>query len=91
MRMIVTRMETGQSTSGADRPPRRPTFGLRRMMLIMVLFCVMAAMFGGLLRGGADRQLWVMLGAAAPLALMLFLGLVDQLRRWQQRPSKRDR
>jgi len=84
-------VETGQMNNDSDQPRQRRTFGLRRMMLIMVLFCVMAAVFGGLLRGGADRQLWVLFGAAAPLALMLFLGLVDQLRRWQQRPSKRDR
>ncbi len=66
--------------------PRRPQFGLRALLLLMLIASVLAAILGGLLQGGARRQIFILLGIAAPVGLMILLGLFDALRQlWNRR------
>ncbi len=44
-------------------------------MMLMLLMAVMAAVFGGLQRGGVGRPTYVVLGIAAPVGVMLLLSL----------------
>ncbi len=63
-----------------DRPAgHRTQFGIRMMMVVMLLICVAAAVYGGLIRGGADRRMFLVIGAAAPVGVMILLGLYRQV------------
>lgn len=54
-------------------------------MLLMAAFSILAAVLGGLLAGGVQRQVFVLVSIAAPVALMILLGLFDFARqRWTQ-------
>ncbi len=46
-------------------------FGIRMMMLVTLLVCVAASVYGGLVRRGADRLTFLVIGAAAPVGVMI--------------------
>ena len=58
--------------------PRPTQFGLRWLLLIMTLLCIPLAVYGGLMRGGRQRQVFLLFAIAAPMGLMILLGLYDQ-------------
>ncbi len=64
---------------------RKPQFGLRLMLTITCLLCVTAAVLGGLFRGGEDLELFVILAMAAPLGMLLIVGVAYQVWRWWRR------
>lgn len=67
----------------------RMQFGLRLLLIATGLVCVAAAVLGGLWRGGADRKWFVILGPAAPLGVMVLLGVGTQIVRFFQRRRSR--
>ena len=54
-------------------------------MLIMLVMCVLAAMLGGLLKGGAQRQTFILVGIAAPFAVVAVLSLINQIAAWRRK------
>ena len=70
------------SPSPTPLGPRRGQLSLGRMMLIMSLLSVAAAVFGGLARGGARGRLLLIIGLAAPVGVMFALSLWVQ---WNRR------
>jgi hypothetical protein len=69
----------------------RPQFSMRGMMAVVVLLCVPLAVWGGLLREGAHAEdspriaIYVVLSAAAALAVMVLVSLTVELFRWLRR------
>ena len=65
-----------------DRPAgHRAQFGIRMMMVVMLLIAVAAAVYGGLVRGGTDRLTFLVIGAAAPVGVMILLELYRKVMR----------
>ena len=52
------------------------------LMLVMLVMCVLAAVLGGLLKGGAQRQTFILIGIAAPFAVVVVLSLINQVSAW---------
>ena len=82
------------SNAGPVSPPARPwrpRFGLFSLLLATTLLAVGAALLGHLLRDGTDSAstgVFVVLAAAAPMALMIgasLLAMLSDLRRKRPR------
>ncbi|MEM9186825.1 MAG: hypothetical protein AAGB00_10050 [Planctomycetota bacterium] len=61
----------------ADPAPRRgglPRFGTRMLLLLMLVGAVAAATMGGV-RNSANREFYVVFALAAPLALLVLVGV----------------
>ena len=70
--------ESGQPPT--PRPPRRFQFGLRAMLLAMVPISVLAAAWAGMMGFGPDRSqtprgVFVLMAAAAPVGLLILIGV----------------
>lgn len=78
-----------------ELPPSKPgpspfQFRLVTLMLVTVLACVLAALFGGLVRNDADgdyKSRFILLTLIVPTGLVVLLSLL----RWIFRPRKRRR
>ena len=70
------------------RPQGRGQFSLASMMLWMVIFSVVAAIFGRLMQSDTPRPIFVLLVVVAPVAVLLVFGIFDKIRR--HRPRRRD-
>ncbi len=83
--------------SGEPANPRwRPKFGLQTLMFAMVVCCMLAAVMGGLMRGGSDGAselrilVFVALAAAGPMLLMILLSLAGPIKAaWRQLVRRR--
>ena len=79
------------SETAIPRRPWRPRFGLFSLLLATTLFAAGAAVLGHLLREGTDSSstgVFVVLAAAAPMALMIaasLLAMLSDLRRRRPR------
>lgn len=62
-------------------PRHRAQFGMRTMMGLMLLFSVLAAVFGGMIQGGRQQQTFVVIGVAAPMGLMILISIGHQVAR----------
>lgn len=71
-------------------PPRRAQFGLRTLLLLMLMFSVLAATLGGLLQGGPQRQTFILFGVASPVLLMIVLAALEFLQKLVSR-RRRDK
>jgi len=82
----------GTGTAGHSDSPESHgrTFGLARLMLIMALLSVALTVLGGLVRGGYRRPLYLMMAAAAPVGVLVIVGLLRQFLGKQQRRSSDD-
>jgi hypothetical protein len=79
-----------------DGPPHKvwqPKFGLATMMLVMLVFCVMAAAGSYLLRavdaGTSPRAVFIIFTLAAPVLVVVALSAFRQCLRWLDRPGRR--
>jgi hypothetical protein len=82
----------------AAKPPGggRFQFGMRGLMATIVLLCVPFAIWGGLLRAGKPGQgdstrmfIFVILSVAAPIGVMMLIGLAGSAARAYRKLRKR--
>jgi len=52
-------------------PWRRPQFGFRALGMFSAIVATVAAIYGGLIRGGATWPVYVVLASAAPVLLLI--------------------
>ncbi len=72
--------------------PRTPfRFSTRQLFLWTLIVAVAAAGYGGLRGGGANRGLFVMFVAAAPLVVLVLVALAHEAARLFRRPPSDDR
>ena len=66
-------------------PPPRRQFSLRVAFLLTLVVAVSVAVYGGLLRD-RDREQFIFLAVAAPLGVLVLIGLArDLLHYWRER------
>ena len=67
--------------------PRRVQFGIRTLLLIMLLVSVLAAIGGGLARTGDGKPnvTLIVMAIAAPLGVMILLSLIETFLRLTSR------
>lgn len=75
----------GDSSSEQERRPIRIQFGMRLLLILMAMVSVAAAVLGGMLRGGPDRYIYVVLGIAAPMGVMILVSVGSQVMRYLER------
>ena len=75
----------GAVMSDADKPtplgPKRGQLSISRLLLIMALISVAAAVFGGLARGGVRQRTLLILALVAPMGVMIAMSLWVEWRR----------
>jgi low affinity Fe/Cu permease len=54
-----------------NSPWRRPQFGFRALGMFSAIVAMVAAIYGGLIRGGATWPVYVVLACAAPVLLLI--------------------
>lgn len=87
--------ESSLFSNPAPRPGGRFQFGLFGLMATMLLLCVPFAIWGGLLRAGKPAPgstqmfVFVLLSVAAPIGVMILIGLAGSAARAYRRLRKR--
>ncbi len=72
---------TGDSPFGDPPAGPRFQFGLKRLMLVMFLFCVLAGVLSWAWREG-QVKIFVILVVAAPMGMMVIMSLVRSFVQW---------
>ena len=76
----------------SEPSPRRVQFGIRSLLLIMLLVSVLAAIGAGLVaRGGKPKGPLVIMAVAAPMGAMIVLSLLETVIRGVARFQQRRR
>lgn len=85
------RKSPGKPEAAAEAPQQVPdeqepvgggmNFSIKMMMMLTLVVAVASAVWGGMSRGGSDRAFYVLFATAAPLLVLLVVGLVHQLTR----------
>ncbi len=71
----------------SDQNQPRPgfRFSLMTLMLITLIVAIGSAGLGGMLRNGADRSIFVIFSALAPVAMLVAIGVGMAVIRWVKR------
>lgn len=81
-----------RESEGEPPAPPRMQFSLFTLCATITLLCVPFAIWGAMLRANqlAPSPLLLLLCVVAPLALMIVVGVVAQVRSWRGRRSRPD-
>jgi hypothetical protein len=60
-------------SQGSVPPWRRRQFGFRALAMFSTIVATVAAIYGGLIRGGTTWPIYVVLGCAAPVLLLIIV------------------
>lgn len=69
-----TDLQEGETRGGMN-------FSIKMLMMLTLVVAVAAAGWGGMQRGGTDRAFYVLFATAAPLLVLLVVGILHQLTR----------
>ena len=82
--------QTDATSDQPDLPPRHPMqLSLKMLLMLMLIASVASAVWGGLRNAGQNRVFYVLFSMAAPLAVLVIVGILHQWNKYRQQWKNR--